>query len=299
MTELGSDPWKDHALTERMTDSAALVAQATGPATEAPAAVEPADDPSTSEPPAPVAGPAAVHPRNRNWPPPAPSVAAGRRFGAGAFVLAVAISVVVAGAAGGAAGYLIRGGTSDNTASSSGTAGITSPAVTVAPVDAGSVLLSRIVPAPTGSVMIQLPDATNGVLTLRQDVLQFFPSAPLQADTLRADGFVASAATEYKRPDGVAVLTHLTSFATAAGARDYAGARKAVWVATANVSGSFDVPGGGIGFEQDKPDAAGRRLTVMYEQVGTIVVAIDVYTSGAPDRQANLTTMAAQVAKAR
>jgi hypothetical protein len=218
-----------------------------------------------------------------------------------ALLLVAAITTIVAGSAGIVAGYAIRGDTSNKTAphsaSSSIAGGIVLPTFAIGP-GAGAALLARIVPPPAGSVVIVLPNAPGGQLTLEQDVLQFFPSAPLEADTLRAGGFVASAATEYKRPDGFAILTHLTQFATADGAGDYFSARKAVWVATANVSDSFAVPGGGIGFDQNRPDAAGRRLTVMYEQVGTVVIAVDVFTSGQLSRSVDLATMAAQVAKA-
>ena len=47
------------------------------------------------------------------------------------------------------------------------------------------------------------------------------------------------------------------------------------------------MPGGGIGFE-NAPDAGGRRLAVMYEQVGTIVIAVDVFTSGPLNRSVDL-----------
>jgi hypothetical protein len=92
---------------------------------------------------------------------------------------------------------------------------------------------------------------------------------------------------------------HLTQFATEDGAQSYFLGRASSWTADPAVTGTFSVPNGGAGYEKSALDKLGNRRTIMFERVGDIVVALNVYTPGKLNRPSDLAAMAAQAARLR
>ncbi len=280
------------------------IAREPAPAVDpAPVTAPPAFSAPPSYPSGYPAGPVpAMTPWQPAWPPPAwPQPAPKRRFGAGALVLVAVLTAIVCGTAGVVTGVAIK------TATSTTAAGIQLPTLVPTPEDstpgtapssaAGAALLARIVPAPPGAREFAMTNAPGGVLDLDQNVKQFFSTGPTEAGILRQEGFVVAAATDYQRTDGLQILTHLTQFATQDGAQSYFLQRRAAWTRDADVTGSFTVPGGGVGYEKHALDKLGNRRTVMYERIGDIVVALDVYTAGTFNRSVDLAIMAVQMRK--
>ena len=153
-------------------------------------------------------------------------------------------------------------------------------------------------PAPAGAHTYDVDDSTAGVMDLDQYARHYFKGDTTELNRLRTEGFQVAASTDYVRPDGIEIATHLVQFTNATGAEDYFEVEKSAWTADHRVTAGFEVPAtpDAVGYELSNLDSLGNRRSVMYEHVGNVVVVVNIYTSRTIDQNFDIKVLQAQLA---
>lgn len=170
--------------------------------------------------------------------------------------------------------------------------------ITSIPMGDGSALKSKILPPSPGSTSYPVDNSTNGVMNLTQYAKHYFAGSTIQSGRLTQEGFRVAASTDYVRPDGLEVATHLVQFADATGARAYVESEKAAWAANGGITSTFPISGteDATGYAMSATDSLGNRRTVMYEHVGNIAVVVNAYTKKQIDQAADAALLRQQIA---
>ena len=169
------------------------------------------------------------------------------------------------------------------------------------PLGDGRALVRKIVPAPAGAHTYDVDDSSAGVMDLDQYARHYFKGDASELNRLRKERFQVAASTDYVRPDGIEIATHLVQFTDTAGAEDYFGVEKSAWTTDDRVTAAFEVPAtpDAVGYELSKVDSLGNRRSVMYEHVGNVVAVVNIYTSRTIDQNFDIKVLQDQLAALR
>jgi hypothetical protein len=169
------------------------------------------------------------------------------------------------------------------------------------PLGDGRALLAKIVAAPRHAHLYRIDGSDGGVMNVTQYAAHYFSGARTESARLTSEGFRVAASTDFVRPDGLEVATHLAQFDDADGALSYFLGEKSGWNSNNTVTDTFDIADvvDGVGYEVATADALGNRRVAMYAHVGNIVVVINAYTRGRIDADVDARLLRSQVTALR
>ncbi|MEP7019484.1 MAG: hypothetical protein ABI808_02450 [Pseudonocardiales bacterium] len=185
-----------------------------------------------------------------------------------------------------------------STTTSTGPTATTTAASPTASAAPASDLTSLLAPAPSGSRPWGTPWSKNGTPTLEEFVAHVYPARALALakSQLKAQGIKDIAHRTWIATDANQADTILLRFDTAAGA---VSRYRSATAAKGGDTGQrhFDVPGypQAIGYYNPTLDELGNVRTIVYGQIGTIVVEVFFYSPAKLDKAAAITAITNQL----
>jgi len=161
-----------------------------------------------------------------------------------------------------------------NAAAGCGAGQAPDPAATSA---AGTALLARVLPMPSGATLVN--GVKQGQLSLDDYVNELYSSNPGEKQRLAARCFQVAVHREWSAPSGTAVSIWLIQFGSNAGARSYTLAAQQGDIADPNNTVKFTVPGvaDGMCIAAPKLDQDGNTLSRLIGDRGNVTILIHVF----------------------
>lgn len=224
------------------------------------------------------------------WAPrqPEPPVAAKQpaRVPVSTFVVSLLCAVVVAGLI----GVFTAGGFHSRSAGSA-----TAPPAPAVNVD-GQALRALIVRPPAGTREVSFDVGDNGVFDLDQFVRNYFNDSNATETDLRSMNFRWMAQRGWVGPDGIQIDDQLVEFDTASHAQQFVLKQERAYARDTRYTSTFQVPGGGTGYERSQFDPAGIYRASVLGSRDNVAVVLLVYAPGDFNRAEESQVLDAQMA---